>query len=196
MLKNMDKLHDISATDKNKRRHPRHKVFKSALLYPVVEEVGLSVENISTYGISGQCALSLGLHQQVHVSFDEVIFNTAEVRWVNGKTCGLLLEDPILLIGGQQPVDAAAPEEHEPRDPRVDVSMSAVLVTSAPVLTGTIRNMSAEGMMIELAGQLPEGLRLLVKTRGSDVRMGRVQWSSGGMAGLFFETRQGRTDFD
>lgn len=190
----MDELHDTRVTGKNKRRHPRHRVFKSALLYPVVEEAGLSVENISTYGLSGKCALSLGLHQQVHVSFDEVTFRTAEVRWINGKTCGLLLEDPILLIGGKEPVEANAPEEHQSRDPRVAVSLSATLVTSAPVLTGTIRNMSVEGMMIEFAGQLREGLRLLVKTRGSEVRMGRVQWSSGGMAGLFFEARPLRTD--
>lgn len=196
MLNNMDKLHDKSVAGKNKRRHPRHKVFKSALLYPVVEEAGLSVENISTYGISGKCALSLGLRQQVHISFDEVTFRTAEVRWVNGRSYGLLLEDPILLIGGKEPVEAGAPEDHQPRDPRVAVSISATLVTSAPVLMGTIRNMSVEGMMIELAGQLQEGLRLLVKTRGVDVRMGRVQWSSGGMAGLFFESRQGQTDYD
>jgi hypothetical protein len=42
-------------------------------------------------------------------------------------------------------------------------------------------------MMIETAG-LREGTRLLVKSRGRNVRMGRVQWSSGGMVGVFFES--------
>ena len=57
----------------------------------------------------------------------------------------------------------------------------------SPAMVGTIRNLSIEGMMIE-AGGLREGIRLLVKSRGRGIRMGRVQWSSGGMAGIFFES--------
>jgi hypothetical protein len=32
------------------------------------------------------------------------------------------------------------------------------------------------------------GISLLVKSRGRSVRVGPVQWSNGGMAGIFFET--------
>ncbi|WP_174525937.1 hypothetical protein [Sphingobium herbicidovorans] len=51
--------------------------------------------------------------------------------------------------------------------------MTATIVTSAPVMVGTIRNLSVEGMMIETPA-LREATRLLVKSRGRGVRMGRV----------------------
>ena len=169
------------------RRHPRRTVFKSALLYPVLEEANLSIINVSNQGISGRSALTLGLRDQVHVSFNAVDFLTAEVRWTNGSQCGLLMEEPLLWLGGHETLmDQLAPAD-QPRESRLSVDMPATLVTSTPVIIGTIRNLSIEGMMIE-AGGLREGTRLLVKSRGGSVRMGRVQWSSGGMAGTFFES--------
>src|SRR3546814_9633113 len=91
MTEPLEKASDDKGAMMEKRRHPRQTVFKTALLYPVVEEANLSVENVSHAGLSGRCALSLGLHQQVHVSFDDASFRTAEVRWINGSQCGLLL---------------------------------------------------------------------------------------------------------
>ena len=174
----------------NQRRHPRKTVFKSALVYPVLEEAGLAVENISYTGLSGQCALSLRLQQQVHVSFDEESFRTAEVRWINGSKCGLLTEEPLLWNTGKEVITNPWLQEQQPRDPRLAVKVPAMLVTSAPVLLATVRNISVEGMMIEVGRHVNEGTRLLVKTRGSDVRMGRAQWSSAGMTGIFFESRR------
>lgn len=187
MAKEIEQLSEKAMREK--RRHPRQTVFKTALLYPIVEEANLSVENVSHAGLSGRCALSLGLHQQVHVSFDETSFRTAEVRWINGSRCGLLLEEALPWVPGTEPDANSASQAYEPRGQRLTVNFSATLVTSTPVLIGTIRNLSAEGMMIEIAG-VSEGTRLLVKTRGLDVRMGRVQWSSGGMIGIFFEPRR------
>jgi hypothetical protein len=65
--------------------------------------------------------------------------------------------------------------------------MSATLVTSAAVMLGTIRNLSLEGMMIEASGPR-EGIGPLVKSRARGIRMGRMQWSSGGVTGIFFES--------
>lgn len=169
------------------RRHPRRTVFKSALLYPVLKEASLSITNVSSQGLSGRSGLTLGLRDQVHVSFNATDFLTAEVRWTNGNQCGLLMEEPLLWLGGHETLmDQVAPPD-QPRESRLSVDMSATVVTSAPVMVGTIRNMSIEGMMIE-AGCLREGTKLLVKSRGRGVRMGRVQWSSGGMAGVFFDS--------
>ena len=169
------------------RRHARRTVFKSALLYPVLEEASLSITNVSSQGLSGRSALTLGLRDQVHVSFNTLDYLTAEVRWTNGSQCGLLMEEPLLWLGGHETlIDQLAPAD-QPRESRVSVDMSATLVTSAPAIFGKIRNLSIEGMMIE-AGGLREGIRLLVKSRGRGIRMGRVQWSSGGMAGIFFES--------
>ncbi|HJT39286.1 MAG TPA: PilZ domain-containing protein [Sphingobium sp.] len=176
---------DSATTDL--RRHPRRTVFKSALLYPVLKDATLSITNVSSQGLSGRSALTLGLREQVHVSFNATDFLTAEVRWTNGGQCGLLMEEPLIWLGGHETLmDQLAPADR-PRESRLTVDMSATLVTSAPVMVGTIRNLSLEGMMIEANG-LREGTRLLVKSRGRGVRMGRVQWSSGGMAGVFFES--------
>jgi hypothetical protein len=168
------------------RRHPRKTVFKSALLYPVLEEASLIISNVSSHGISGRSALNLSLRQQVHISFNAEEFLTAEVRWTHGDRCGLLMEEPLLWLSGQDTLMEHLTGDQEPRESRITVDMRATLVTSAPVMVGTIRNMSAEGMMIETHA-LREGTRVLVKSRDHKVRMGRVQWSSGGMVGLFFE---------
>jgi len=169
-----------------KRRYPRQTVFKSALLYPVAREAILSVNNISENGISGSCALTLGEREQVHICFDNERFITAEVRWVNGQKCDLIVEDSLLWITGHQQVMESLFQADQRHSPRMPVSLSAKLVTSAPMFVGTVRNMSMEGMMIEAEG-LREGSRLLVKCRGTETRMGRVQWSSGGMIGVFFQ---------
>ena len=174
-------------TGADNRRHPRKTVFKSALLYPVLNEASLMISNISSQGISGRSALELTLRQQVHISFDAEEFLTAEVRWTHGERCGLLMEEPLLWLSGQETLMEQLAADQQPRESRVSVDMQATLVTSAPVMVGTIRNMSAEGMMVETHG-LREGTRLLVKSRNHQVRMGRVQWSSGGMIGLFFQS--------
>lgn len=177
---------EIQETDCDKRRYPRKTVFKSALLYPVLKEASLTIANVSSQGISGRSALELNLRQQVHVSFNAEDYLTAEVRWTHGERCGLLMEEPLLWLAGQTTLmEQLAPDE-QPRESRMTVDMQATLVTSAPVMVGTIRNMSAEGMMVETHG-LREGTRLLVKSRDRQIRMGRVCWSSGGMVGLFFE---------
>lgn len=168
------------------RRHPRQTVYKSALLYPVVREAMLAIGNISRSGLSGQCALPLSLRDTVHVSFDGEKFVTAEVRWTRGSTCGLLVEEPLVCFGGIEGNSPATAAGEQAREPRLAADLSATIVKSAPVLVGTVRNMSLEGMMIETAG-LREGTRLLVKTRGADVRIGRVQWASGDLAGIFFD---------
>jgi hypothetical protein len=54
-------------------------------------------------------------------------------------------------------------------------------------MLGTIRNLSLEGMMIEASGPR-EGIGPLVKSRARGIRMGRMQWSSGGVTGIFFES--------
>ena len=170
----------------DQRRHPRKTVFKSALLYPVLKEASLAISNLSSQGISGRSALDLSLRQQVHVSFNAADFISAEVRWTNGDRCGLLMEEPLLWLSSHDTLVEQLAADQQPRDARYIVDMQATLVTSAPVMVGTIRNLSAEGMMIEVPG-IREGTRLLVKSRDRQVRMGRVQWASGGMVGLFFD---------
>ncbi|MEV5023901.1 PilZ domain-containing protein [Sphingobium sp. LMA1-1-1.1] len=169
-----------------KRRHPRKTVFKSAFIYPVLQHAGLTVTNVSAHGLSGETALTLSLREQVHVGFNDRDFITAEVRWTNGFRVGLLAEDPLLWTTGNDVLLEHLADSHRPREGRVPVNIAATLVTSAPVMVGTIRNISAEGMLIEV-GNVREGTRLLIKSRGNGTRMGRVQWISGGMAGVFFE---------
>ncbi|WP_340266868.1 PilZ domain-containing protein [Sphingobium mellinum] len=177
---------DVQEVGGDKRRHPRKTVFKSALLYPVLKEASLTIANVSSHGVSGRSALDLNLREHVHISFNSEDYLTAEVRWTQGERCGLLLEDPLLWLADQPTLMEQLAADQLPRESRMSVDMQARVVTSAPVMVGTIRNMSAEGMMVETHG-LREGTRLLVKSRDRRIRMGRVRWSSSGMVGLFFE---------
>lgn len=182
----LQKVSDSKFAGAELRRHPRQTVYKSALLYPVLREASFAINNISKNGLSGQCALALSLRDEVHVSFDKEKFVTAEVRWTKGSSCGLIVEEPLLCFDGIEEISEDVAAIGQTREPRLAANLSATIVKSAPVFVGTVRNMSPEGMMIETAG-LREGTRLLVKIRGADVRMGRVQWSSGDMIGVFFD---------
>ena len=141
-----------------RRPHARGRVFRSALLYPVLREAPLSILDVSQMGFCGECALPLSLAQQVHISLDEQIFVTAEVRWLIGARCGLETEDPVSLAAKQ--ASAAVPSDGNRR--------------------------AAPRSPVKAIG-IPEGTRLLVKARGYDFRMGRVRWSRSDMVGIAFE---------
>lgn len=84
------------------RRHPRHTVFRSALVYPVLLERDITVTNLSSHGLSAQGARGLDIREQVHVSFDAQDYISAEVRWANGSHIGLMLEEPLLWVSGKK----------------------------------------------------------------------------------------------
>lgn len=168
------------------RAHRRKSVFKTALIYPVLHEASFTITNISNHGVNGRTAFSLSLREQLHFSFDGTDFLTAEVRWTNGQQTGLLAEDQLLWSGANDALLEKLTDTHEIRESRLMVEIAGTLVKSAPAMVGTVRNISDQGMMIEL-GNLREGTRLLVKARGKGARMGRVQWQSAGMVGVFFE---------
>lgn len=168
------------------RAHPRKSVFKTALIYPVLDEASFTITNISSHGVNGRTALSLSLREQVHFSFDGTDFLTAEVRWTNGPQAGLLAEDQLLWASANDALLGKLTDTHEIRESRLTVDIAATLLKSAPAMVGTVRNISDQGMMIEV-GSVREGTRLLVRARGKGARIGRVQWQSAGMAGVFFE---------
>lgn len=170
-----------------RRRHPRRTVLKTAVVFPVIKQVGFSVENISQGGMSGQCALDLSVRQLVHISFDDSAYLAAEVRWANGRNYGLMMEDALLAPNFDEPPppDIGLTQ----RSVRVAVDLAATLVVTGPMLAGTVRNMSIEGMMVEIGGRVAEGELLLIRAKGQHTLLGRVQWSSGPMAGVFFERR-------
>ena len=176
----------INAGMQDRRAHLRKTVFKTALIYPVLDEASLSITNISSHGVNGRTALDLSLREQVHFSFDGTDFITAEVRWTNGLQAGLLAEDQLLWVGGNDALLGKLTDTHEIRQSRLTVDITGTLIKSAPVMVGTVRNISDQGMMIEV-DSLREGTRLLVKTRWEAARMGRVQWQRTGMVGVFFE---------
>lgn len=168
------------------RAHRRKPVFMTALIYPVLDEASFTITNISNHGVNGRTAFSLSLREQVHFSFDGTDFLTAEVRWTNGQQARLLAEDQLLWSGANDALLEKLTDTHEIRESRLKVEIAATLLKSAPAMVGTVRNISDQGMMIEV-GRLREGTRLLVKARGKGTRMGRVKWQSAGMVGVFFE---------
>jgi len=187
-----DTIVSASSIFGERRRYSRTRTQKSVQLHPVLREARLGLLEVSQEGFRGECSLSLALGQQVHVTLDGAMFVSAEVCWLNGQHYGFISEDRVAqrefpLVAPPGPQSRHGRTEPDP-SPASDTTLksSAMLVTCAPTLEGTIRNMSADGMMIE-ASDLAEGTRLLVKAPGSDLKMSRVQWSSGGMLGVFFE---------
>lgn len=173
------------ANNAERRRYIRKAVFKTAIVFPVLEEAMLTVDNISQNGVSGTCPLTLYLHQSVHIRFGDQPFLAAEVRWVNGQRCGLLAEERLSLPG----LPEATPEfaTFDGREARIAAEMTATIVTSQPMMAAKVRNLSEGGMMIELGGPVAEGQLLLIRAKGQETIAARVQWVHNSMAGLAFQ---------
>lgn len=175
-----------NAKEDERRRHPRRAVFKTARVYPVLRQIGWNVEDISRGGMSGLCAVSLSVRQAVHVSFNQRTWLGAEVRWVNGLRCGIMMDELLPLPDWEEP-RALAERALQGRAVRLPVDLGATMAISGPMLAATVQNISSKGMMIAVGSRLAEGELLLVNVKGQSTFLGRVQWANGHQAGLYFE---------
>ncbi|HTH29344.1 MAG TPA: PilZ domain-containing protein [Sphingobium sp.] len=169
-----------------RRRHPRRRVLMAAEIYPIDEEVGFPVRNISHKGVMGLSALRLCVRQRVHVSFNDARYLAAQVCWAEGERYGLELNEPLPFPTGAEPLIESDPDQLR-RSPRIPVELAATLLTSLPVLPARIRNLSQRGMLLEIASGLSEGERILVQLRDRTVMAGRIQWARNGFAGVHLD---------
>jgi hypothetical protein len=170
----------------DRRLHPRRRVLMAAEIYPVEQEVGFPIRNISHKGVMGMSALRLCIRQRVHISFNDARYLPAQVCWADGGRYGLELDEPLLFPAGTEP--AIELDQNQLRkSPRIPVELSATLLTSLPVLPARIRNLSQRGMLMEISAQLSEGEKILVQLRDRVAVAGRVQWVRKGFAGVHLD---------
>lgn len=182
-----EKFLDMAAEDADDRRqHPRRRVLMAAEIYPIEQEVGFPIRNISHKGVMGLSALRLFVRQRVHISFNDSRYLAGQVCWADGDRYGLELNEPLMFPGGTEPL-LDPDSDHLRRNQRIPVELSATLLTSLPVLPARIRNVSQRGMLVEIAKGLSEGERILVQLRDRVAMAGRVQWVRGGFAGVHLD---------
>lgn len=170
----------------DRRQHPRLRVLMAAELYPIDQEVGFPVRNISHKGVMGLSALRLCIRQRVHISFNDSRYLAAQVAWADGDRYGLELAEPLMFPAGTEPFIDPDPE-FQRRSQRIPVELSATLLTSLPVLPARIRNLSQRGMLLEVSSALSEGERILIQLRDRIAAAGRVQWVRDGFAGVHLD---------
>jgi len=73
------------------------------------------------------------------------------------------------------------------RSPRIELAMAAT-IAAGPALTvsATVLNVSAHGIMVEVAVPLVPGRPVSVTMAGLQSRAGRIAWSRDGHAGVAF----------
>lgn len=169
-----------------RRQHPRRRVLMAAEIYPIGEEVGFPIRNISHKGVMGLSALRLCIRQRVHISFNDQRYLFGQVCWADGDRYGLELTEPLTLPANAELVAEPDPSQLR-RSPRIPVDLSATLITSLPVLPGRIRNLSQRGMLLEISSGLSEGERVLVQLRDKPALSGRIQWVRSGFAGVHLD---------
>lgn len=169
-----------------RRQHPRRRVLMAAEIYPIDEEVGFPVRNISQKGVMGLSALRLCIRQRVHISFNDARYLAAQVCWAEGERYGLELNEALPFPTGAEPLAESDPDQLR-RSPRIPVELAATLLTSLPMLPARIRNLSQRGMLLEIVSRLSEGERVLVQLRDRIAMAGRIQWARNGFAGVHLD---------
>ena len=163
----------------------------------------VEVANVSRHGAMIECAIEPRIGERVEIRFDGCNRTECTVRWVRRGRIGLEFAQETeviasakvreLVVSGRRAGEAAPepePEADKPaRAPRQSLLWRAVLHWDHGTFQVRLRNVSAEGAMIEAPGDLPPGTGLVVDFGDGDAVPGHVRWSRSGQIGISFDER-------
>jgi hypothetical protein len=187
----------------NQRREDRHlHLVESAELRFRGRKHEVSVVNVSRHGAMIEAAIEPRIGERMQISFAGCNRTDCCVRWVRKGRIGLefFRETEILasaavkekIVSGRRAGETEpppAPDEHSDRAPRQSLLWKAVLHWDHGTFGVRIRNISAEGAMLEGREELPCGTGVVVDLGTGGTASGLVRWSRGGQLGVRFDSR-------
>jgi hypothetical protein len=190
----------------NQRREDRHlNVVESAELRFRGRKLEVQVINVSRHGAMIEAAIDARIGERLQISFEGCNRTDCCVRWVRKGRIGLEFarETEILasaavrekIVSGRRegetppPPDAADPAEKQERAPRQSLLWKAVLHWDHGTFAVRIRNISAEGAMLEGREELPAGTGIVLDLGMGGTASGLVRWARGGQLGVRFDSR-------
>jgi len=199
----------------NQRREDRHlNVVDGAELRFRGRKVEAAVVNVSRHGAMIEAPIDPRIGERMQIRFEGCNRTDCTVRWLRGGRIGLEFSQETviqasatvkeLIVSGRRageeqaaPAEpaaqaeqphAAAPARAE-RPPRQSLLWKAVLHWDHGTFPVRVRNISAEGAMLEGREALPAGTGVVLDLADGGSVSGHVRWSRSGQLGVRFERR-------
>lgn len=162
----------------------------------------ISVVNVSRHGAMIEAGIEPRIGEKMQIRFEGCNRTDCTVRWVRGGRIGLEFSQETvviapaavkeLIVAGRREGEVPPPVEAErsaTRAPRQSLLWKAVIHWDHGTFKVRVRNISAEGAMLEGPGELaPETCVVLDLAEGGSVA-GVVRWSRSGQMGVRFDAR-------
>jgi len=168
----------------DQRRHPRRPVTLDALIYPIDFFCDVIIQNVSSAGFMSETDVELEVGETVHLTLDDKGYQTATVKWTDGRQFGAAFETPLARDGAGDEIDFGTMENHRPRRRRTAMHVPARVCLGRPVQPALVRNLSQSGMLLEVDLGLVKGEHILVKLGNRPLIAGSVKWTEQGRIGV------------
>lgn len=191
-----------NARTSNQRREERHlKACENAELKFRNRKHQVRVTNVSNHGAMIEAAIAPRIGERVQIAFEGCIRTDCTVRWVRAPRIGLEFFDETVvlapaairdaIVGGRRAGETETPTPRmvRARAPRQTLLWGAVLHYAEGSQQVRVRNISAEGAMLEARDDLPQFMPVVLDLGTGGAVSGRVRWSRAGQIGIGFDER-------
>jgi hypothetical protein len=184
----------------NQRREDRHlNVVERAELTFRRRRYDVAVVNVSKNGAMVEADLEPRIGEKMEIRFDGCNKTACAVRWVRGSRIGVeFARETVVLapaqvkeavVAGRREGEAPAPKEKPRRTPRQSLLWKAVLHWDHGTTQVRVRNISADGAMLETGTEIPADTAVVLDLGDGGAPMGCIRWARGGHLGLRFDHR-------
>jgi hypothetical protein len=160
----------------------------------------VGVVNVSRHGAMIEAPIEPRIGEKMQIRFERLNRTDCTVRWVRGGRIGLEFAQETeviapaavkeLIVAGRREGERPSLDEAQAsRAPRHSLLWKAVLHWDHGTFKVRIRNISAEGAMLEGAGELPADSGILLDLGDGGAVSGHVRWARSGQFGIRFERR-------
>ena len=155
----------------------------------------VTVRNVSSRGMMIEADILPAIGARIDVAFEGCNPMPCSVRWVRDGRIGLEFarETLVLMTDAEGPVSGRRAGERptiavkRDRQPRQVLFLRGQLHWAQGSLPVKLRNLSAEGMMIDSPSDLIAGVPVVVEIPGGQAVSGHVRWCRSGQIGIKFE---------
>ena len=178
----------------DQRREERRVIFDQAVIRYQRRSCEVAVVNVSSRGAMIQCDLLPRIGARIEIRFADCNETSCIVRWVRGGRIGLEFDKETLVIGandlggvgGRRRGELPPIAIRKRRAPRQSSMLRAELHWTAGSMPVRLRNISADGAMLQAIQDLDEDSEIVLEIPHAAAIPGRVRWCRSKQIGVHF----------
>jgi hypothetical protein len=186
----------------NERREERHRdLLDGAVIYFRRRRHEVAVVNVSAGGAMVEAEIEPRIGEQIEIQFGDCNRTKCAVRWVRGTRIGIEFQQETTIIGSssiqdfiirrlrgdEAANDIANKSTKADRSARHGLIWNGTLHCNHDSVPARLRNISAEGAMIETTQNFAVGSEVFLDLDQGGTAFAKVAWSAGGQMGLKFD---------